>query len=228
MLIKGGKHSSLVTSKENKKDVSQYKEPIVNVKNKILYVHLPEFVGSKEQAKEYATTVYHGITKQKYIGAIIDLSNNRGGDIGPMLAGISPIIPNGKLFETINADGKSTTVTFQGSVTNNMGTKIDLGKVKKVTKLPVAVILNRWTASSGELTILALKNNLNVKTFGSNSAGYTSINNTYTMYNGTQLNITTDKIKKNNGQVLFNKKIKPDIMTEESLVKAKEWVANHN
>ncbi|MCM0598332.1 Nisin resistance protein [Weissella fabalis] len=228
LLIKGGKHSSLVTPKETKKDVSQYKEPTVNVKNNILYVHLPEFVGSKEQAKKYATTVYHGITKQKYIGVIIDLSNNRGGDIGPMLAGISPIIPNGKLFETINADDKSTTVTFQGSVTNNMGTKIDLGKVKKVTKLPVAVILNRWTASSGELTILALKNNLNVKTFGSNSAGYTSINNTYTMYNGTQLNITTDKIKKNNGQVLFNKKIKPDIMTEEPLVKAKEWVANHN
>lgn len=228
LTIKGGKHSSLETPKEVKKDISQYKEPTVRVKNNILYVHLPEFVGSTSQAKKYANTVYHKIIKQKYTGIIIDLSNNRGGDIGPMLAGISPIIPNGKLFELVNAANKSTNVTFQGSVTNNMGTKIDLGKVKKVTKLPIAVILNRWTASSGELTVLALKDNPSVKTFGGNSAGYTSINNTYTMYNGTQLNITTDKIRKNNGQVLFNSKIKPDFMTKEPIVKAKEWIVNHN
>ncbi len=48
-----------------------------------------------------------------------------------MLAGISPVVPNGKLFEVVNAANKPTSVTFQGSVTNNMGTKIDLGKVKK-------------------------------------------------------------------------------------------------
>lgn len=48
-----------------------------------------------------------------------------------MLAGVSPVVPNGKLFEIVNSANKSTSVTFQGSVTNNMGTKIDLGKVKR-------------------------------------------------------------------------------------------------
>ncbi|MCG0628644.1 Nisin resistance protein [Lactiplantibacillus plantarum] len=49
-----------------------------------------------------------------------------------MLAGISPVVPNGKLFEIVSALNKSMSVTFQGSVTNNMGTKIDLGNIKKL------------------------------------------------------------------------------------------------
>lgn len=226
--VKGGKHASLITPSEVRKEVSQYKAPTSSVKNNILYVHLPEFNGSSSQGKRYANTLYHKLTSKTYKGIIIDLRNNLGGDIGPMLAGISPVIPNGKLFELVNASNKSMSVTFQGSVTNNMGTKIDLGKVKKVTGIPVAVVLNRWTASSGELTALALETNPNVKTFGDNSAGYTSINDTYTMYNGTQVNITAEKIKKNNGRVLFNNKIKPDVQTNKPIVQANKWLLTQN
>ncbi len=222
--IKGGKHSSLITPAEVREEASQYKAPTSRVKNDILYVHLPEFSGSSSQGKRYANTLYHKLTSKTYKGIIIDLRNNLGGDIGPMLAGVSPVVPNGKLFEIVNSANKSTSVTFQGSVTNNMGTKIDLGKVKKITGIPVAVILNRWTASSGELTALALENNPNVKTFGGNSAGYTSINDTYTMYNGAQVNITAEKVKKNNGRILFNNKIKPDVQTNKPIVQANKWL----
>ncbi|QJY44249.1 Nisin resistance protein [Lactiplantibacillus plantarum] len=228
LAIKGGKHASLITPSEVKKEVSQYKAPTSSVKNNILYVHLPEFNGSSSQGKRYANTIYYKLTSKTYKGIIIDLRNNLGGDIGPMLAGISPVVPNGKLFEVVNAANKPTSVTFQGSVTNNMGTKIDLGKVKKITGIPVAVILNRWTASSGELTALALETNPNVKTFGGNSAGYTSINDTYTMYNGAQVNITAEKIKKNNGQLLFNNKIKPEVQTNRPIVQANNWLLTQN
>jgi len=226
--IKGGKHSSLITPAEVREEASQYKAPTSRVKNDILYVHLPEFSGSSSQGKRYANTLYHKLTSKTYKGIIIDLRNNLGGDIGPMLAGVSPVVPNGKLFEIVNSANKSTSVTFQGSVTNNMGTKIDLGKVKKITGIPVAVILNRWTASSGELTALALENNPNVKTFGGNSAGYTSINDTYTMYNGAQVNITAEKVKKNNGRILFNNKIKPDVQTNKPIVRANKWLLTQN
>ncbi|MDN6244202.1 MAG: S41 family peptidase [Tetragenococcus koreensis] len=213
---------------EVKKESSQFKAPTSSVKDNILYVHLPEFSGSSSQGEKYANTIYYKMTSKIYKGIIIDLSNNLGGDIGPMLAGISPVIPNGKLFEIVNAANNPTSVTFRGSVTNNMGTKIDLGNVKKVTGIPVAVILNRWTASSGELTALALENNPSVKTFGGESAGYTSINDTYIMYNGAQVNITTSKIKKNNGQILFNNKIKPDVQTNNPIVQANNWILNQN
>lgn len=226
--IKGGKHSSLITPAEVREEASQYKAPTSRVKNDILYVHLPEFSGSSSQGKRYANTLYHKLTSKTYKGIIIDLRNNLGGDIGPMLAGVSPVVPNGKLFEIVNSANKSTSVTFQGSVTNNIGTKIDLGKVKKITGIPVAVILNRWTASSGELTALALENNPNVKTFGGNSAGYTSINDTYTMYNGAQVNITAEKVKKNNGRILFNNKIKPDVQTNKPIVRANKWLLTQN
>lgn len=226
--IKGGKHSSLITPAEVRKEASQYKAPTSRVKNDILYVHLPEFSGSSSQGKRYASTLYHKLTSKTYKGIIIDLRNNLGGDIGPMLAGVSPVVPNGKLFETVNSANRSTSVTFQGSVTNNMGTKIDLGKVKKITEIPVAVILNRWTASSGELTALALETNPNVKTFGGNSAGYTSINDMYTMYNGAQVNITAEKVKKNNGRILFNNKIKPDVQTNKPIVQANKWLLTQN
>ena len=228
LAIKSGKHASLMTPSEVKKESSQFKAPTSSVKDNILYVHLPEFSGSSSQGEKYANTIYYKMTSKIYKGIIIDLSNNLGGDIGPMLAAISPVIPNGKLFEIVNAANNPPSVTFHGSVTNNMGTKIDLGNVKKVTGIPVAVILNRWTASSGELTALALENNPSVKTFGGESAGYTSINDTYIMYNGAQVNITTSKIKKNNGQILFNNKIKPDVQTNNPIVQANNWILNQN
>lgn len=133
--IKGGNHASLITPSEVRKEVSQYKAPTSSVKNNILYVHLQEFNGSSSQGKRYASTLYHKLTSKTYKGIIIDLKNNLGGDIGPMLAGISPVVPNGKLFEIVSALNKSMSVTFQGSVTNNMGTKIDLGKIKKLQEL---------------------------------------------------------------------------------------------
>lgn len=90
------------------------------------------------------------------------------------------------------------------------------------------MILNRWTASSDELTALALETNPNVKPFGSNSAGYTSISDTYTIYNGTRVNITAEKSPKNNGRVLFNNKIKPDVQTNKPVVQANKWLLTQN
>lgn len=48
------------------------------------------------------------------------------------------------------------------------------------------------------------------------------------MYNGAQVNITTSKIKKNNGQILFNNKIKPDVQTNNPIVQANNWILNQN
>ncbi len=49
--IKGGKHASLITPAEVKKEISQFQASTSNVKNNILYIHLPEFSGSLSLCK---------------------------------------------------------------------------------------------------------------------------------------------------------------------------------
>jgi carboxyl-terminal processing protease len=48
------------------------------------------------------------------------------------------------------------------------------------------------------------------------------------MYNDAQVNITAEKIKKNNGQVLFNNKIKPEVQTNRPIVQANNWLLTQN
>ncbi len=48
------------------------------------------------------------------------------------------------------------------------------------------------------------------------------------MYNGAQVNITAEKVKKNNGRILFNNKIKPDVQTNKPIVQANKWLLTQN
>ncbi|GCD87812.1 hypothetical protein KB1253_29700 [Lactiplantibacillus plantarum] len=48
------------------------------------------------------------------------------------------------------------------------------------------------------------------------------------MYNDAQVNITAEKIKKSNGQVLFNNKIKPEVQTNRPIVQANNWLLTKN
>lgn len=219
-----GKHAVLVTNQESKQADEDYKAPMGHVKNNILHIQLPAFAGTNKQGVKYAKKAFDIVNKHAYKGIIIDLSNNTGGNMGPMVAGISSIVPNGTMYKMINSSGTTTKAELKGSVTTNAGQPVKLPKETKKLNVPIAIVTNKWTASSGELTDLAIQNNAKVKTFGHASAGYTSINWTYTMYNGTQLNITTKKIKDNKGNILFNNKLIPDQKTNKPISDAQKWL----
>ena len=84
------------------------------------------------------------------------------------------------------------------------------------------------TASSGEFTALALKSNPNVKIFGENSAGYTSVNQSFPLYSGTTINLTIGGIKDITNKDYLNTPIIPDVSTNEPYKLASQWISTQN
>ena len=98
----------------------------------------------------------------------------------------------------------------------------------KINNVKIAVIINKMTASSGEFTALAIKSSSRVKFFGENSAGYTSVNQSFPLYSGTTINLTVGGVKDITNKEYFNTPITPDVRTNEPYKLASQWISLQN
>jgi hypothetical protein len=143
---------------------------------------------------------------EKACGLVIDLRFNHGGSIVPMLLTLGGILPSGKLFSM----GNNTPIYL-----SNNGNKLfantshDLygqydGKLPNIYRsMPVAILTNWMTASSGNLTRLALRDNVSqAKVFGATTSPTTSINATFYLLDGNTLNLTVDRLYDKNGNIV--------------------------
>ena len=108
---------------------------------------------------------------------ILDLRFNGGGNMEPMLAGLAPLLGDGSIGGAVNGDNE---VTREYQIQD--GQFINTGRL--VCEMPdepqiapgekVAVLLSRYTASSGELVALAFEGRPNTRFIGEATAGYTT------------------------------------------------------
>ncbi|MCG7340746.1 S41 family peptidase [Staphylococcus auricularis] len=221
--VAGGKHSFIMTEEES--DDIELEYPKTHVDHQILTIELPGFMGNQKEAKHYAEVINDALQKGSYKGVIVDLQDDDGGDMGPMIGGLSSLIPDGKLVSYIDQENEEAMkATLEGSEVKSGGTPIKLSNADKVKGKPVAILLSDKTASSGEITALSFKGLKDVKYFGDDSATYTSVNSTFTLYDGTMVNLTTHKLKDRTGKVYENDPIKPDEKTKHAKQAAKDWL----
>lgn len=131
-------------------------------------------------------------------GWVVDLRDNTGGNMWPMLAGIGPLLgaevvgsfTNGKVAEWRYRDGRAWS---GGSIPPDEPSGWGTGAPYRVQRAeaPVALLLSRRTASSGELTLLAFLGRPNVRTFGDTTAGYNSSNSSIPLRDGATLVVTS-------------------------------------
>ncbi|GAJ26924.1 nisin-resistance protein [Liquorilactobacillus sucicola DSM 21376 = JCM 15457] len=219
----GGKHSSILT-KSSREMNSKFSPPTIKYSDNILYIHEPEFSGSAKQGNAYANQINEALQKTQTSKVILDLSNNTGGDMGPMIGGISSLLPNGEIFSFVSQSGKATAIKLFGSMINAGSSTIKVNHPQKLSHRKIAVIINNLTASSGELTALSLWGLSNVRYFGTASAGYTSVNQTFTLFDGTQMNLTTNSVRTRNGKNFLNDKIEPDQFSNSPVKSATDWL----
>ncbi|GMA68949.1 peptidase S41 [Leuconostoc litchii] len=226
--VAGGKHSQIVTAKQITTETESYTEPTIIKENGLVTIHEPQFQGNTQQASEYANKINDFLFKYKHEikSIIIDLSNNTGGDMAPMILGISSIIPDGNILSFVSSNGNSEKISLKNGTLNAGGSAIDLHHNVKLTKIPVAVIINKQTGSSGELTALALKKISGVKYFGQNSAGFTSVNRSFSLYTGTTMYLTTAGVKDTKNKLYVNDPVVPNIQTNDPYGQAKQWLNN--
>ncbi|MBU5654770.1 S41 family peptidase [Corynebacterium aurimucosum] len=214
----GGKHSKVFSTEKEK--AAESTEPSVDFEDGVLRATVPS-IGRHDDGQAYADTLAQGLAAHpEACAAVVDLRGNDGGDMGPMYAGLSPLLPDGTALSFVSRMGTTdvvidgNSVTGGGTATTTAGGKLDV---------PVAVLTDGETASSAEATLLAFRGLDNVRTFGEPTAGYASANVVLDYPDGRSLMLTTAKDKARTGEEFAEDPIAPDAPESE----LDGWLASH-
>ena len=216
----------LYSVNDSSAEVTEQENPTVSMDGQgIMYVKLPGFLGT-DGAQQYADTVvaYVKENQEQINGVIIDLQDNTGGNLGPMLAALSPFLPDGQLL-AFRIMGKDHPVTLSNGSVIGGGYNITVDPVK-VLNIPIAIVQNERTASSGEAVLLAFRGLDYVQTFGEASAGYCSCNTVFYLYDGAMMQLTIGSDVARTGEVFCEEPIMPDMESEIPIESARQWISD--
>ena len=154
------------------------------------------------------------------VGWILDLRGNSGGNCWPMLAGIGPVLGEGKCGYFMELGGKTSGAWFYKNGKSGIGKNIITVVSRKPYKLkqknpPVAVLTGKYTGSSGEVVTVAFRQRPNTRSFGSPTAGLSTGNQNYRLKDGAQIFLTTT-VYADRTKETYGAQIKPDQEVQES------------
>jgi carboxyl-terminal processing protease len=175
-------------------------------------------------------------------GWIIDLRINTGGNMYPMIAGLTEFLGEGRV-------GGFVTSTHQPDgdwIIKNGAFYVDSVKVTPVKyegypikkDVPIAVLISGNTASSGEMTAITTIGRHKSILIGEPSAGYTTTNLGFKLNEYSGLNLAVDYATDRNGKV-YLKNINPeilmtegdnfeDLLKDQKVKKAISWLRENN
>ena len=158
------------------------------IKNNIAYIEIPMMMPNGGNDKEVLKNTLKirdkicELNTKNPIGWIIDLRGNLGGNMYPMLMGLAELLPQTIEMGGDSYDGKSINEKWEldeGIFYYGKNYYPNIPKpncqLKKINK-NIAVLIGRYTASSGEVVACALKGQNNIKLFGEQTSGATTAN----------------------------------------------------
>ncbi|WP_164546422.1 S41 family peptidase [Corynebacterium hylobatis] len=225
LIAAGGKHSRLLSPEE----MSDYlatsaEQPTVTVQDRIAVATVPAH-RLEDDSQVYAETLAYGLEEAIGQGAcvvVVDLRGNTGGDMGPMLGGLSGLLPDGPAMSFVDRHSEQP-VVIEGNSVRGGGSMVGIEGVDK-HNLPVAVLVDEMTGSSGEMTMLAFRGLDNARSFGVPTAGYTTGNMVVTMPDQAQMMLTVVQVKDRTGEIFNDTPIDPDEVTDDAMDEARNWL----
>ncbi len=184
------------------------------LKNGIGYVSLPGVDGSPKTYDAYIRQGREAVTKANGAGAcgwVVDLRQETGGGMWPVLAVVGPILGDGTVGMFVDADGKRSEWKIQNGVPFLDG-KPQGGDATRPLgngRLPVAVLTGRRTASAGEAIAVAFRGRQDTRFFGEPTSGVPTGNDAHRLSDGAMLILTEVKDADRTGRT-YDKAIPPD------------------
>lgn len=225
LTVAGGKHSFLQSAAEKHAEQSLEK-PSFALEGRIAFIRLPAFSGTGDAAVQYAESVqrfFHD-SKSNIDGVMLDLRGNTGGDLGPMLSAVASLLPDGELL-VYSYRAMEQAVVLNEGVLANAGSGEYGAYLDEKLHVPVALLVDGETASSAEALLLCFDGLENVRSFGSEAtAGYTSVNRIYALYDGAQMALTVAAMQTRDGVVYENTPIMPNALTATPEDAASAWL----
>jgi len=131
----------------------------VDPDNKVAYIRVNAFT---ETTFDELTRVVDALQKQGLNGLIVDLRNNPGGLLRSAVDVSSMFLPDGKTVVSTKGRNNATEETMHARLKTNM---------RPGTYYPVAILLNRYSASASEIVAAALQDHARAVIVGERSYG---------------------------------------------------------
>ena len=220
----GDHHSSFHTPDEFEQTVQMTASDNPAPRGKLLlekigFIALPGYQGS--DGDEYATNIQQlirEIDSQDPCGWIVDLRENRGGNMWPMLAGIGPILGEGEVGAFVDSYGQKEIWFYRDGkslVDDRVNTRVNGQAYRLEASLPpVAVLTGVNTASSGEAVAIAFHGRPSTRSFGQFTAGFSTANTPILLSDGALINITDSVDADRTGQT-YGDRIYPDEIVDD-------------
>ena len=222
--VAGGKHSFIMAPVRDTTTYEEIAPEVSLLEDNLIYAVLPAHTGVKVSDSLYVHTIFDFL--QAHLdarGVIVDLRGNTGGNMYPMIASVSPLLPDGIVLKFQSR--KQTSPVWLDYVMGSCQLPAE-SVVKFPSSTPVAILTDDHTGSSGEATLLCFRGLDNVRTFGAPTAGYASGNMSYTLSDGYLFAITRSADVARTGEVFCEDPILPDVPTETPLADAIAWITS--
>jgi len=204
------------------------------IDGKIGYISVPGFSGSGPESYQFANKIQQLIRQldsaNQIKGWIVDLRSNTGGNMYPMISGLSPLLQNGTLGYFVNPKNnlKEKWQIQDGAISsgNQVIMKIGDSYHLKNNNLKIAVLIGPSTASSGEMTTISFIGNPNTKLFGQPSAGFTTANKGFMLSKELMIQLAVSYVSDRNGKE-YLRTIAPEVVVDEKddiLKIASQWL----
>ena len=233
----GDKHSFLLTP-ERKKIAYNQENKLPEIKNKLIdnkigYIKIPEFIGNDSLTLLFAKKIQRKIKELNHnsntLKWIVDLRDNRGGNMWPMFLGIAPILKNGTAGYFVDSNNNYSKWNYsEGSVSIDDEKMLSIKNYYEIKdqNFEIAVLIGNKTSSSGEAIATIFKGLPNAKFFGQETFGLTTGNDLFELSDGAILVLTISKFADRHKNIVLGK-IKPDFYSNSPKTAAIKWLTNH-
>jgi len=160
------------------------------------YLRIGGFSGSPDEATAFANGLQRSIAsadREGLAGWIVDLRGNGGGNMWPMIAGVGPILGEGRVGYFLDPVGVEIDWEYRNGGAWEGGTenqRVAMPYRLRRESPKVAVLFDLGTASSGEAVVIAFQRRPQTRSFGTATCGLSTANELYTMSDGASLFLT--------------------------------------
>lgn len=164
---------------------------------------VPQMAGGGAVARQRATALFEAVAGagEGTCGYVVDLRGNQGGNVWPMLVGLSPLLGDGPQGVERDASGRDlayaelregAAVVLEGEYAGMAAARAEGWRpLPGLTEAPVAVLIDDAVASSGEGVAVAFSGRPSTRFFGERTFGVASSNTGVTLSDGVNLVVTT-------------------------------------
>lgn len=227
----GNPHTKLLSPAQAKAPVAATIEmPSSRVADGIAVLRIPGFVADPEGERRYAAAgaaALRAVEAQASCGWIVDLRDDVGGNMWPMLTVLAPLLGDG-IAGSFAGPGLAPSLwsVREGRAWSGERPGTEEANPVRLSRPapPVAVLTSRVTASSGEATLIAFRGLGRVATFGGPTAGYATGNEVFDLADGAKLLVASVVDVDRTGRAYGAWPIAPDFATQDPEAAASEWL----